>query len=80
MEFYLNNATPDTSGLAREESVEIQEIVHLGLIIYTPEGFEVFLTTPMGIFGGQTAMRLIETGESEQVFAALAADYEGMGW
>ncbi len=60
--------------------VEIQEIVHLGLMVYTLEGFELFLTTPMGIFDGQTALYLIENGESEQVFSALAEDYEGMGW
>ncbi len=76
----MDNTTPSATNLAREESVEIQEIVHLGLMVYTPEGFELFLTTPMGIFDGQTALYLIENGESEQVFSALAEDYEGMGW
>ena len=79
-EINLDGATPQINRLAGEESEAIQEIVHLGLMIYTPEGFELFLTTPIGIFGGQTAMHLIETDETEQVFAALAADYEGIGW
>jgi hypothetical protein len=40
----------------------------------------LFLTTPMAVFDDQTAMQLIESGESAQVFSALAEDYEGMGW
>lgn len=76
----MDSATPHINRLAGDGLEQIQEIVQLGLMVYTPEGLELFLTTPMGIFGDQTAMHLIETGESEQVFAALPADYEGMGW
>ena len=74
----MDSVTPNINRLAGEKSEAIQEIVHLGLMVYTPEGFELFLMTSMGIFGGQTAMHLIEN-EGEQVFSALAEDYGGMG-
>lgn len=72
--------TPTLEGVSHSRSAQVTEIVQLGLMLYTPEGLELFLTTPMGVFDGQTAMQLIERSESDQVLAALAADYEGMGW
>lgn len=59
---------------------KLQEVAELGLIVYRPEGFHTFLTVPMPVFGGLTALQMIEQGRSEQVFGALAADYEGQGF
>ncbi len=56
------------------------EIQDLGLKTYTPEGLEEFLSTPMAIFGGHTAKELIDAGRGERVLAALASDYEGLGY
>ncbi|MBI4322390.1 MAG: DUF2384 domain-containing protein [Chloroflexi bacterium] len=59
---------------------KIQEIVRLGQAVYTPEGFRRFLTTPLAEFDGRTALQLIEIGQADRVLAALAADYEGLGY
>lgn len=52
----------------------------LGRSVYTPDGFRLFLRTPMPEFGDRTALQMIEQGEFERVIAALAADYEGLGF
>ncbi|MBI2864019.1 MAG: helix-turn-helix domain-containing protein [Chloroflexi bacterium] len=57
----------------------IQEIVKLGLAVYSPEGFRQFLTTPLAVFDAHTALQLVELGQADRVLAALAADYEGLG-
>jgi hypothetical protein len=54
--------------------------IYLGTIVYTPEGFAQFLITPLPTFGGRSALRMIEQGQEGAVFAALAADYEGLGY
>ena len=59
---------------------QIKEIADLGLIVYTPEGFHLFLTTPMPVFDGQTGIQMIESGRGHKVLSALAADYEGLGY
>lgn len=33
----------------------------------------------MRVLDGSTALQMIERGEGERVFAALAQDYEGLG-
>lgn len=66
--------------LLRERVAQIQEIVELGLMVYTREGFDLFMTTPMGVFDNHTAMQMIEIGRGDEVFSAFAADYEGMGF
>ena len=48
--------------------------------IYTPDGFHRFLLTPLPAWGGRTALQMIEQGQAEQVMAALASDYEGLGY
>jgi len=60
--------------------VQIQEIVDLGLSVYTPAGFQRFLQTPLVAFGGRTPLQMIEQDQAEQVIAALASDYEGLGF
>ena len=56
----------------------LKELVDLGLLVYTPDGFARFMATPLPVFGGQTALQLIERGEIERVFAELASTYEGV--
>ena len=72
--------TPPSGRTARARLAQLQEIVDLGRIVWTPEGFVGLVTTPMPVFGGRTALQLIELGEGEQVMAAHAADYEGLGY
>ncbi len=57
-----------------------QELLELGLCVYTPEGFGLFLTTPFPQFSGLTSLQMIEQGHAEDVLAALASDYEGIGY
>jgi hypothetical protein len=57
----------------------LKQIIELGHLVYTPEGFAAFLQTPLPAFDGQTALELIEVGQVERVLAAIAADYEGLG-
>lgn len=64
----------------RERLARLQEIAELGTIVYTPDGFAQFLVTPLATFGGRSALQTIEQGEAGAVLAALAADYEGLGY
>ena len=50
----------------------------LGLLVYTPDGLAQFMATPLPVFGGLTALQLIERGDIERVFAELASTYEGV--
>ena len=59
---------------------QIKEMRDLGLTIYTPAGFRLFLRSPMPAFGGRTALQLIEQGQIEDVISELAGDYEGLGF
>lgn len=72
-------AEPPANRHLREQIHRLNEIVELGLIVYTPPGFAAFMATPMPVFGGRTALQLIEMGESARVVEELAADYEGLG-
>ena len=56
---------------------QLQEIVDLGLAVFTPDGFARFVSTPFPAFHSLTALQLIERGEAEQVFGALASLHEG---
>lgn len=61
---------------AREKLEAIDEL--LGLV-YTPAGIVHFLTTPAGVFGGETALALIVRGDYDNVLSELATDYNGDG-
>lgn len=63
-----------------EVSPAAREVAELGLVVYTPAGFDRFLSTPLAIFDGRTALDLLESDQAEPVLAALAADYEGLGY
>ncbi|WP_164928806.1 transcriptional regulator [Gloeobacter violaceus] len=58
----------------------LSEILALGSLVYTPEGLREFLQTPMPAFDGNCALEMLRRGEFERVLAALAADYEGLGY
>ena len=68
------------NGRRHNQLARIQEITELGLNVYTPEGFVQFLATPLPVFEGRTALQMIEQDHADQVLAALAADYEGLGF
>jgi DNA-binding XRE family transcriptional regulator len=74
-------AKPDipAATTTRERLASIREILDLGRIVYTPDGFQAFLATPQPRFQGATALQLIELGRTGEVLAALAEDYEGLG-
>ena len=56
----------------------LKELADLGLVVYNPEGFAQFMATPLPVYGGATALQLIERGDIERVFAELASTYEGV--
>ena len=69
-----------TSRTTRGRLAQVQEIVDLGRIVWTSEGFQRFMTIPLPAFGGRSALQLVEAGEAERVIGELAADYEGLGY
>lgn len=71
---------PRTSSRIRIQLAQIQEVRDLGLCLYTPEGFRLFLRTPLPVFAGRTPLRMIEQGKTDDVISALASDYEGLGY
>ncbi len=71
---------PPTNPSVRARLANLREIVELGLVVYTAEGFNDFLSTPLGEFDRRTPLQLIEQGAMDDVLAALAADYEGLGF
>lgn len=63
-----------------EHLTKLKKIAEIAQKVYTPDGITGFLTTPMQVFDGRTAYDLMSLGEYDQVIAALAADYEGLGY
>lgn len=59
---------------------QLAELAELGRIVYSDDGFRRFVSTPLPVFSGKTALQMIEQGHAEDVLAALASDYEGSGW
>ena len=72
--------TLPSSFLVRQRLTQLQEIADLGRLVYSAEAFALFLTSPLAEFDGQTALQLIALGQTERVLAALASDYEGLGY
>jgi transcriptional regulator with XRE-family HTH domain len=64
----------------RARLAKLQEIATLGLMVYTAEGLKEFLTTPLPVFNGYTAIDLMLIGQYDRVIGALAADFEGLGY
>ena len=71
-------AVPDAR--ARKDFSQLKQIAELAHSVYTPDGVKALLTTPLQAFDGRTALDLMNLGEYERVIAALAADYEGLGY
>jgi transcriptional regulator with XRE-family HTH domain len=69
-----------TQRSGRAQLARLQQLAELGRLVYGVEGFRTYLTLPMPLFGGRTALQLLEQGELERVSGALAADYEGQGY
>ena len=68
------------SSRVRIQLAQIQAMRDRGRTVYTPDGFQLFLRTPLPAFGGKTALQMIEHGQIADVVAALASDYEGLGF
>lgn len=64
----------------KKDFAKLRQISKLARTVYTPEGVEAFLTTPMTVFGGRTALELMSLGDYDRVIGALSADYEGLGY
>jgi DNA-binding XRE family transcriptional regulator len=69
-----------TSAHVRSRYAQLQAVRDLGLSVYTPEGFQEFLKTPLPVFGGRSALQMIEQDKTADALAALASDYEGLGY
>ncbi|MBI2940424.1 MAG: helix-turn-helix domain-containing protein [Chloroflexi bacterium] len=65
---------------SRARLAKLQQIVDLGQVVYGPDGLRRFVMLPMPVFGRGTALQLIEMGEADRVYGAIAADYEGQGF
>ena len=50
------------SARVRSQLAQLQEIVELGLTVYTPDGFTRYLATPLPTFGGRTALQTDRAG------------------
>jgi DNA-binding XRE family transcriptional regulator len=67
------------SARIRVQLAQLQQMRDLGLTVYTLDGFRRFLRTPLPLFEQRSPLQMIEQGEIDDVIAALAADYEGLG-
>ena len=72
------NQIPDAR--AKQDFAKIRQIAELALAVYGPQGLEAFLTTPMAVFDGHTALDMMGLGEYDRVISALAADFEGSAY
>ena len=67
-----------TSRTATERLAQLREIIDLGRVVYSPDGFATFLQTPIPALGLATPLQAIERWQADRVLALLAADYEGV--
>lgn len=63
----------------RQLAGDLREIIDLAIVVYGADGMRRFLGLPLPGHEGATPLQLIERRQSGTVFAALSADYEGMG-
>jgi DNA-binding XRE family transcriptional regulator len=68
------------SARVRIQLAQIQQMRDLGLTVYTLDGFRQFLRSPLPVLNNRTPLQAIEQGQIDEVIAALAADYEGLGF
>jgi DNA-binding transcriptional regulator YiaG len=57
--------------------VQLQNIVDVGLEVFTPEGLHRAMTNPQPGFGNRSGLDLFETGEGRTVFGEFATLAEG---
>ncbi len=79
IERWENRTDTPTSASSRDRLAVPREILDLARVVYAPDAFHAFLTTPQPRFQGTTVIRQIEIGRTSDVLAALAEDYEGLG-
>ena len=72
-------AAPRASRWKRRLAV-VDEVVRLGRVVYGERGIPRLPDQPTERVRRLTALQLIERGEEERVLAALASDYEGLGY
>ena len=77
IERWEEQRTLPSNAVVRERLVALQQIVELGLQVYTPEAFRAFMTIPLSSFQGRTALQLVASGEASRVYSEIVADYEG---
>jgi DNA-binding XRE family transcriptional regulator len=65
---------------AKVHLAKLKQVATLAQKVYTPEGVKEFIFTPLEEFGGHTAYDILSLGEYDRVIAALASDYEGLGY
>lgn len=56
---------------------DIGLIVELGLLVFTPEGFRLVMTTAQPAFNHRSGLDAIEAGQPNIVASELATLYEG---
>jgi hypothetical protein len=71
---------PRASSRIRTQLAQIQAVRDLGLCVYTLEGFQQFLRTPLPAFNSKTPLQMIEQGNADDVISVLVSDYEGLGY
>jgi DNA-binding transcriptional regulator YiaG len=57
--------------------VQTNEIVDLGLEVFTPESVTIIMTTPQPGFDGVSGLDMIEQGRGNEVLGLFALTYEG---
>lgn len=57
--------------------IELQNIVDLGLVVFTSDGFSLLMRQPQPMFGHKSGLQMVEEGHADDVFAELAGAYEG---
>ena len=69
-----------TNRFVQRELGKVEEIVRLGLSVYTREGFTRFMKSALPDLGGRTPLQAIEQGDADRVFGIIAGDHEGLGY
>ena len=80
VERWEERADLPANSVSRTHLATLHEIVELGTIVYGLETLRRYLSLPMPGFGGRTPLAMIEQGEADRVYGAVAADYEGQGF
>lgn len=71
-----NNQLPSNRWVTKV-LIQLNDIVSLGLDVFTPEGLRIVMTEPQPVFGDKSGLEKIEAGEGEDVYGEFAGAYEG---